>query len=389
MSATVDLQIICLYPIAVGLLRVRVVDKVELRLTRRLLRSAGSERSSQALQLLTRTPSCTMKYPTPLTILVFLFLNTPSVLSSGYGRSQQQKPPGRDAILLSRVQSLTLRPNRLTTSRRLAPIPQLTCTGPSKSVCDMYTLETMRCINAGFDYDEEDIQWTCTAPLPPEFKLGSTDVVCEGYRNADDKWVLKGSCGVEYRLLLTELGEERFGRRMSQEDQWSWRDWKDSNRGWRRVLSLLGNLVFFGFIMAVFVMIMWPMLRDCFGLRGNRPNLGRGGGGFWGGGPGGGDDDGYPGPPPPYSRYSDSSSFSSTPGWRPGFWSGALGGAAAGYQFGRRNQRYDSPFAGGRPTTSTRFQDFHDPGEGSSRVRSPPRFSTTTTGTGFGSTRRR
>lgn len=308
--------------------------------------------------------------------LFLLFLNISPVLSSN------GKQPAKNAILLSRVQSLTLRPNRLTTSRRLPPILQLTCTGPSKRICDMYTIETMRCTNAGFDYDEEDIQWTCTAPLPPELKLGSTDVICEGYHDADDKWVLKGSCGVEYRLLLTELGEKRFGR-MSRDENEAW------SRGWHGVLSVVGDLIFFGFIVAVFVLILWPMLLECFGLRRNSPDRGRGWGGFWGGGPGGGGGGGpYPGPPPPYSRYPESNMFSSSSaeGWRPGFWTGALGGGAAGYEFGRRGQRHESPFAG-RRMTSSRFQGFNDPDEGSSG--SSRRFSATTTGTGFGSTRRR
>ena len=28
-----------------------------------------------------------------------------------------------------------------------------------------------------------------------------------------DPYVLKGSCGVEYRLLLTEIGEEKYGKK--------------------------------------------------------------------------------------------------------------------------------------------------------------------------------
>lgn len=308
-----------------------------------------------------------MRSSTLIFLLSLLYVSP--VYSFGYGSSSQ--PPGKNAILLSNVKSLTLHANRLTTARRVSPIPQLTCTGPSKRACDMYTIDTMRCTNAGSEYDEEDIQWTCTAPLPPEFKLGSTDVICEGYRDADDKWVLKGSCGVEYRLLLTELGEERFGRI---------RD--ESN-----ALSALGNLIFFGFMVAAFIFIMWPMILNCFGIRRNRPDSGRGWGGFWGGGgggPGGGNGGQYPGPPPPYTRYpSDCGPSSSREGWRPGFWTGALGGAAAGYQMGRRSERYGSPFAG------RRYDDYRDPWEGGSRTRSTPRFSATTTGTGFGSTRRR
>lgn len=31
------------------------------------------------------------------------------------------------------------------------------------------------------DYGDEDVNWACTASLPKEFKLGATDVICEGY----------------------------------------------------------------------------------------------------------------------------------------------------------------------------------------------------------------
>ncbi|RAL07060.1 DUF1183 domain protein [Aspergillus homomorphus CBS 101889] len=294
--------------------------------------------------------------------------------------ARSQQPPGSDAILLSRVHSLTLRGNRLTTSRRVSPIPQLKCIGPSKRICNLYPIETMRCTNEGYDYDEEDIQWTCTASLPAEFKLGSTDVVCEGYRDADDKWVLKGSCGVEYRLLLTEPGEKRFGSEWQNSDLWPSNFDKS---GWRGVFSALGNLVFFGFMVACFFLIMLPMLRDCFGLRGFR-RAQRGGRGWGGGGGGGGGGGPFPpGPPPPYSSCPDPAPASES--WRPGFWTGALGGAAAGYGLGSRNSRRSSAFTQ-RPAPS--FTRWDDPGEGSSRSRSP-QFSSTTTSTGFGSTRRR
>src|SRR5699024_80207 len=142
---------------------------------------------------------------------LFLIFSLVLALSSLLHAKSSTKPPGKNAILLSNVHTLTLRAGRLTTGRRLPPVPQLTCTGPSRRICKLYQPETIRCVNGGYDYDEEDVQWTCTASLPTEFKLGSTDVVCEGYRDSDDKWVLKGSCAVEYRMLLTELGEERFG----------------------------------------------------------------------------------------------------------------------------------------------------------------------------------
>ncbi|PLB49454.1 hypothetical protein P170DRAFT_437025 [Aspergillus steynii IBT 23096] len=313
-----------------------------------------------------------MHLPAHLQLLLALL---PAVVLSYDGASQ--RPPGNKAILLSQVQTLTLRGDRLTSSRRVSPIPQLQCVGPSKRICDSYPIEIMRCTNAGHDYDEEDVQWTCTASLPPELKLGSTDVICEGYRNADDPWVLKGSCGVEYRLLLTDLGEKKFGRK--HDDNWSE---GIARHKWQKALSVIGSVLFYGFVAWVLIV----MLDACFGAQGDRRRRtpGRGWGGFGGdGGGGGGGGGGGPfyDPPPPYSSHSDSSR-----GWRPGFWTGALGGGAAGYEYGRRSA-YNSSRRHSPP--SRRRNESYDPGEGSSRSPSYRFSDTTTTSTGFGSTRRR
>ncbi|KAG4416243.1 hypothetical protein IFR04_010646, partial [Cadophora malorum] len=132
-------------------------------------------------------------------LLALLTLTTPSLAA--------KKP--KDAILLSSVKTLTLRSNALTSHRRVSAVPQLKCVGPA---CKHHNVERMRCTNQGSSYNEEDIEWSCVADMPSDFKLGSTEVICEGYANRDDPYVLKGSCGVEYRLLLTEQGEERFGK---------------------------------------------------------------------------------------------------------------------------------------------------------------------------------
>jgi len=120
------------------------------------------------------------------------------------------KTPPANSVLLSRVKTLTLRHGQQTSARRVSAIPQLTCVGGDAH--GLYEVDVLRCKNAGFEYDAEDVQWTCQAALPPEFKLGSTEVVCEGYDSADDPYVLKGSCGAEYRLVLTGMGEEKYGR---------------------------------------------------------------------------------------------------------------------------------------------------------------------------------
>ncbi|KAH0547857.1 hypothetical protein GP486_008402, partial [Trichoglossum hirsutum] len=81
--------------------------------------------------------------------------------------------------------------------------------------------------DASADLVSQSIQWTCTASLPPEFKLGSTDVICEGYKSREDPYILKGSCGVEYRLILTDKGEEKYGR-----GGYLWRNFERRSADW-------------------------------------------------------------------------------------------------------------------------------------------------------------
>jgi len=94
------------------------------------------------------------------------------------GKVTNPKNVPKNAILLSKVESLTFRAGKPTTSRRVASVPQMKCVGPS-DVCKLYDVDTIRCTNEGADYDAENIQWACKASLPEEFKLGATEVACE------------------------------------------------------------------------------------------------------------------------------------------------------------------------------------------------------------------
>jgi hypothetical protein len=254
----------------------------------------------------------------------------------------------------------------------------------------------MRCENAGADYDDDSIQWTCRATVPEYFKLGSTDVRCEGYTNSKDPFILKGSCGVEYRLLLTEKGVEKYGQQSS-----------SFNYGGEGKTSTLFAwafwAAFFGvvFIMARSAWRNWhdtnrrprPRPRGNNGQRPPFPPYDGGGGGDgrpWFGG--GGDDDDAP---PPYTPFDKPSSSRSAPAgnqqqnWRPGFLTGAIGGAAATYLAGRVG-RTNEPRVGGRAQAQNNAQSRYNTrpgpssnGEGSS---SSTNFHTTT---GFGGTSNR
>ncbi|KAB8349527.1 hypothetical protein FH972_023553 [Carpinus fangiana] len=304
----------------------------------------------------------------------------------------------KDAVQLSSIQALTFRKDALTTHRRVSAIPQLTCVGGSAH--GLFTPDAVRCQNAGAGYSAADVEWTCTAALPPEFKLGATDVVCEGYDSSADEWVLKGSCGLEYRLVLTERGEEKYGTA-----NW-WGGRSGGTGGGERAKRSGGvgegvaSLLFWGIFAAVVLFMVYSAWNNANapGRQRRAPRRTYGGGG------GGGDNDDHD-PPPPYSpnprpsrKYSKQSSYwGQGGGWQPGFWSGAAAGAAGGYFAGSRGQnrqqqqRSSSWFGGGARA---------DPGEGSSRMggrssgwgggsSAPSPWSERYNSTGFGGTRRR
>ncbi|KAK9365899.1 hypothetical protein V1509DRAFT_631790 [Lipomyces kononenkoae] len=242
---------------------------------------------------------------------------------------------GDKKSLLSKVQILTLRKDALATGRRLKPIPQLRVVGGDAK--DLYEVEVMQCKNMGSgEGGSEDVQWKCSADIPGYFKLGKTDVVCEGYSSAKDPYILRGSCGVEYTIHLTEAGRARYGKS----------SYFDSNSR-SDSSSYLSTLLIFLALIALIYYLSWYLSnrqnnssssaaprRPARSIFGNYFNNDDDAGG---GGP----------PPPPYSRYDNNNGsgkwFSSTQGgqrrewqqyqqerqWRPGFWSGVGAGAAA------------------------------------------------------------
>lgn len=305
--------------------------------------------------------------------------------------SARAKP---ERVLLSNVKSLTLRKDLMTTANRVSAIPQMKCIGGSAK--GLYDVDVLRCKNAGSGYDDSDVQWTCTASLPSEFKLGGTDVICEGFSNPTDPYVLKGSCGVEYRLMLTEAGEQRYGGQSQGGSGENWWDWQGDSQ--RSKSGDMGAILFWVLFVGVVGWMLWSaFVRE--GGAARRPRATRDGGAYgdgWGGG-GGGDD-----PPPPYDGYGAPPSKPRTAraqpaynqrqqqqqGWRPGFWTGTAAGAAGAYLAGRgtRAQTQEQPR---QQTQSRSWGNANGNGEGSSSGLTSGHGSSRHESSGFGSTSRR
>lgn len=105
-----------------------------------------------------------------------------------------------ERVLLKDVQVLTLRAGAFTTGRRNSPVQQLSCQNCNDDAARK-AVDTIQCRNVGFD--GRDVNWKCETEISKHYKLGRTEVSCEGYENPDDPYILAGSCAVEYHLIHT------------------------------------------------------------------------------------------------------------------------------------------------------------------------------------------
>ncbi|XP_072445254.1 store-operated calcium entry-associated regulatory factor [Chiloscyllium punctatum] len=111
-----------------------------------------------------------------------------------------------ERILLRDVQTLTLYSGKYTTGRRTHPVPQLQCVGGSAG-CSVLLPKVVQCYNKG--WDGYDVQWECKTDMEKAYQFGAITVSCEGYNYPEDPYILRGSCGLEYVIELTEEGLRR------------------------------------------------------------------------------------------------------------------------------------------------------------------------------------
>jgi len=306
-----------------------------------------------------------------------------------------------EKVLLGEVKALTLRKGLMTTGRRSIPVPQLKRVGGGAQ----YEPDVVQCVNVG--HDGNDYQWKCSADLLDKYRFGAIAVTCEGYAYPDDPYVLKGSCGLEYELWLTEKGKENLnpGNRHQHYDYDHDDYYYQTSGSW----ELFVKLIWFG----IFGFIIYQLIKACSvssnPYRGGMD--GQGGGGYPGGAGGGlgGQGGNYPNTgyppynsaptvdpscaPPPYNP----GFVPPAPAIQPGFWSGAMGGGLLGYLFGRNTGGYTRPrnrswFGSYGPSYGSSFgrssysSSSYTPSFGSSSSSSSY---SSRTASGYGGTRRR
>jgi len=114
-----------------------------------------------------------------------------------------------DKVDLRDIHKLSFHAGRLTTYRRLLPVPELRCVGGSVCTGEYPDLlpDRVTCYN---DFATRNfIRWDCHAlKMSINVRFGDTKLDCEGYSYKDDPYILRGSCGLQYELDFVDSSEK-------------------------------------------------------------------------------------------------------------------------------------------------------------------------------------
>ncbi|XP_075717936.1 store-operated calcium entry-associated regulatory factor [Rhinoderma darwinii] len=300
-------------------------------------------------------------------------------LSDVYGWNQHER------VLLKDIQAITLYADRYTNARRSSPIPQLKCIGGSAG-CGAMMPQVVQCHNRG--WDGIDVQWECKVDMDNTYRFGKVEVSCEGFDYPEDPYILRGSCGLEYTLELTEEGRRKsqsgssstgFGSGFFQGKSSSWDTPHSSGSG------VIVFLVILGLAYGVYKLFLSGPLSqqqhphpDNSGheyqsySQANAP-------------PPPGFKSGFTGASSGFGNFGGASTFGSQASQGPGFWSGLGTGGLLGYLFGsQRTRTHHSPYTPYHNTWSG--PSYSGPVHGGAQ---PFHSSGVRTASGFGGTKRR
>lgn len=147
---------------------------------------------------------------------------------------------------LASIDSLSFTADQMTTGQRSLPVSQLRCVGGTAQ--GLYEVPKMICKNLG-GHGAGDLSWSCSADLPPEFKLGSADVHCEGWNSSKDtEYILSGSCGCEYSLYLADQGEAAFPDYHGAQESASGQHDSFAGQAVKAVFFIIFGIIFFNII---------------------------------------------------------------------------------------------------------------------------------------------
>lgn len=111
-----------------------------------------------------------------------------------------------DCVHMDSIPALNFQSGSMTAGRRLAPVPQLSCSNCSKPL-----LRNVECTRRR----QHASTWTCFSNAWTEMTILPASITCEGCSSPSDPFILKGSC----RLLYHESKSESESVRVREESR--------------------------------------------------------------------------------------------------------------------------------------------------------------------------
>ncbi|KAJ8907078.1 hypothetical protein NDN08_003560 [Rhodosorus marinus] len=143
-------------------------------------------------------------------------------------------------VLIDSISALSFAEGLYTKGRRERPRPQLECVGGSAEKGGEHP-HLVRCVNRGRPSSGRDIQWECEALMDKNVYIDYIVVHCEGFSGPTDKFIVRDSCYLEYKL---EFGQGRSAGGMTTVDSREQRHKGNSEHFFMtRVLLPLGLVV--------------------------------------------------------------------------------------------------------------------------------------------------
>mmetsp|Transcript_40764 Transcript_40764/g.161540 ORF Transcript_40764/g.161540 Transcript_40764/m.161540 type:complete len:196 (+) Transcript_40764:613-1200(+) len=145
-----------------------------------------------------------------------------------------------ERVLIDSISVLSFAEGMYTKGRRERPRPQLECIGGSAEKGGEHP-HLMRCVNRGRPSSGQEIQWECEALMDKNVYIDYIVVHCEGFSGPTDRFIVKDSCYLEYKL---EFGQGRAAGGMTTVDSREQRNKANSKHGFMaRFLLHLGVIL--------------------------------------------------------------------------------------------------------------------------------------------------
>jgi len=170
-----------------------------------------------------------------------------------------------ERVLIDSISVLSFAEGMYTKGRRERPRPQLECIGgsaekggehphlmrydiaPTQCLLVMtpeafiFYFRMERCVNRGRPSSGQEIQWECEALMDKNVYIDYIVVHCEGFSGPTDRFIVKDSCYLEYKL---EFGQGRAAGGMTTVDSREQRNKANSKHGFMaRFLLHLGVIL--------------------------------------------------------------------------------------------------------------------------------------------------